>query len=820
MIDPRRPDFRSTPVAPDRAGFGYAPVREHVPGRLALPAVTVVTPYFNTGHIVHETARCVLGQSLQNFEWIIVNDASSSPVALDALQRYRRGDDPRIRVLDHTANQGLPAARNTGIRAARAPFVFFLDSDDLIEPTTLEKCALALACNPEFAFAKGYSVGFGAQEYLWPKGFHDGPVALEENRVTATTMVRTSVCHAVGLFDESIRGGLEDWEFWLRCAAHGHWGYTVPEYLDWYRRRENQHAVWDNLAHADRRDQFLAGVRRRFPDLFEPGNFPAPSMGWQMPFSDIPVDPPLHNPLTKARPRLLLVAPWLRMGGADRFNLDALRYLTVRADWQTTVATTLSGHPWLPEFTRLTPDVFALDHLARPPQYPRLLSHLIASRRPDVVMISNAQHGYACLPYLRAAHPDVTFVDFNHMEEPHWLNGGHPRTGAGYQEQLDLSMVVSGHLKDWMTQRGADPERVEVCHINADSTTFRPDAKARAAAREELGLGSDQTVILYACRLCPQKQPLMFGQSIAELAKRTDAFTALVAGDGELEFPLREFVDREGLSERVRFLGPVPAAKMPGLMAASDIFFLPSLWEGIALSIYEAMSAGLAVVGADVGGQAELVTPETGILLKRPAPPGSASEEARAYADALEALILDPERTRALGAAARARIQEHFELDTMGRRLLGLLDHARELHDRFPRQLITPGFARELALQGIEMVRVHELADHLWPYRSKWLDREAQERHDHEQARRADLERREHALEIVTRIESSRGYRLVSSAKNTWAYRVYAKARWGEGWEVHVRHPDPVHRLNVITASRTYKLIKTLGGGSNGHSAR
>jgi len=819
MIDPRRPDYRSTPVAPDRADFGYAPVREHVPGRPALPAVTVVTPYFNTGHIVHETACCVLGQSLQNIEWIIVNDASTQPAALDALQRYRRSDDPRIRVLDHATNQGLPGARNTGIRAARAPFVFFLDADDLIEPTTLEKCALTLACNPEFAFAKGYSVGFGAQQYLWDKGFHDGPAALIENRVTATTMVRTSVCHAVGLFDESIRGGLEDWEFWLRCAAHGHWGYTVPEYLDWYRRRDNQHAAWDNLAHADRRDQFLAGIQRRYPELFEPGNFPCPGMAWQMPFSDIPVEPPLHNPLVKGRPRLLLVAPWLRMGGADRFNLDALRSLTRAGDWQATVATTLSGHPWLPEFTRLTPDVFPLDHLARPPQYPRLLSHLITSRRVDVVMISNAQHGYACLPYLRAAHPGVTFVDFNHMEEPHWLNGGHPRTGAGYQEQLDLSMVVSGHLKGWMVERGADASRIEVCHINADTTTFRPDVAARAATREELGIDTEQTVILYACRLCPQKQPLVFGQSIAELGNRTDNFTALVAGDGELEHQLRGCIDRAGLTERVRFLGPVPASGMPALMAASDIFFLPSLWEGIALSIYEAMSAGLAVVGADVGGQAELVTPETGILLRRPSPP-DADLEANAYADVLATLIADPARTRALGADARARIQRHFELDTMGRRLLQLFEHARDLHDRVPRQAVTPALAKELALQGIEMVRVHELADFLWPYRGRWLDKEAQEHHDREEVQRAELQRREHALEIVTRIESSRPYRLLSSAKKTWAYRLYAKPRWCEGWEVHVRHPDPGHLLNVISASRTYRLLRSLGGGANGHSAR
>src|SRR6185369_150205 len=105
--------------------------------------------------------------------------------------------------------------------------VFFLDSDDLIEPTTLEKSALHLACNPEFAFVKGYSVGFGAQEYLWSRGFHSGAAMLQENLVTATTMVRRSVLQSLGGFDESIRRGMEDWEFWLRAAGKGHWGETI-----------------------------------------------------------------------------------------------------------------------------------------------------------------------------------------------------------------------------------------------------------------------------------------------------------------------------------------------------------------------------------------------------------------------------------------------------------------------------------------------------------------------------------------------------------------------------------------------------------------
>jgi len=50
-------------------------------------------------------------------------------------------------------------------------------------------------------------------------------------------MVRRPVFLSVGGYDETIRGDLEDWDFWLKCANAGYWGATIPEYLDWYRRR-------------------------------------------------------------------------------------------------------------------------------------------------------------------------------------------------------------------------------------------------------------------------------------------------------------------------------------------------------------------------------------------------------------------------------------------------------------------------------------------------------------------------------------------------------------------------------------------------------
>ena len=110
-------------------------------------------------------------------------------------------------------------------------------------------------------------VGFGAETYLWTSGFHEGPAFLSANRVDMTSLIRRDVHRAVGGFDESIRGGLEDWEFWLRCADAGFWGGTLPEYLDWYRRRPSHGDRWENWDGGERERRFARDLRSRFPRL-------------------------------------------------------------------------------------------------------------------------------------------------------------------------------------------------------------------------------------------------------------------------------------------------------------------------------------------------------------------------------------------------------------------------------------------------------------------------------------------------------------------------------------------------------------------------
>ncbi len=698
------PDFTDTPVAPSRPRFPYNTAQASAP-----PAVSIITPYFNTGEVFLETAQCVMGQSLQQWEWLIVNDGSTQPDSLRILDAFRNRD-PRIRVIDMERNRGLPAARNAGLREANASSVFFLDSDDLLEPTTLEKTVWCLESYLEFSFCKGLTVHFGAIEGLAYSGFEAGTLFLSRNVVTIRCLVRRDVALAVGGFDESLVHGLEDWDFWLKCASRGYWGHTIPEFLDWYRRRESHSDRWAAWT-PDGVKEMRRELRRRYPELFA-GQFPPVGARPLSPYSSVPDCIPFDNLLAKDSQRTLLIAPWMALGGSDKFNLDLIGQLQFRGH-DVSMATTLpDNYPWYKEFARLTPDIFILPNFLRPNDYPRFLAYLIRSRRFDSVVVSNSELAYRFLPFLRSQCPETTFVDYCHMEEEYWNNGGHPRQAVAYQDSLDLNIVSSHHLKAWMTARGADASQIEVCYTNVDTELLSPKPGMRAQLRSSMGLAPDVPVLLYAGRLCKQKQPQVFARVVQLLHARHLSFLCLVAGDGEDRKWLVSALRRRRLTSHVIMLGAVSPEGMRDLYAVSDVLFLPSQMEGIALTIFEAMAMEVVPVSADVGGQSELVTPECGVLIK----PGNEEQQAVAYADALERLLRSRDLRDPMARSARDRVCSGFRIEQMGDRMAQLIDLAETYRHTRPKPAVGPRLGTEHAVQAVEHARVLEAANPLWKY--------------------------------------------------------------------------------------------------------
>ena len=126
----------------------------------------------------------------------------------------------------------------------------------------------------------------------------------------------------------------------------------------------------------------------------------------------------------------------------------------------------------MPEFAGQTPDIFILPNFLKLTDWPRFLSYLIESRNIDHVCISNSDFAYSILPYLRHRFPNIPFSDYCHMEEEYWKSGGYSRRAVESQELLDMNIVSSEHLKQWMVRRGAASDQINVCYTNIDSEAW------------------------------------------------------------------------------------------------------------------------------------------------------------------------------------------------------------------------------------------------------------------------------------------------------------------------------------------------------------
>ncbi len=219
------------------------------------------------------------------------------------------------------------------------------------------------------------------------------------------------------------------------------------------------------------------------------------------------------------------------------------------------------------------------------------------------------------------------------------------------------------------------------------------------------------------------------------------------------------------------------------------------------------MSAGLAIVGGDVGGQRELVTPECGTLVQR----STHDEEVQAYAEALSPLIADRSLAHRMGECGRRRIIDHFQLSSMGDRMESLLERARELASASPRTPATVGTAHEIAERAVEYLRIHEFCDYLWVERERLRQMVGGPQQHAPGPPPAGSMGPDSAAELeLAYIEGSRLFGLVQAAKHNPLYRAVARLRWGSNWSLMDPKEPAAQRLARIKSSRSFKFIQAL----------
>jgi glycosyltransferase involved in cell wall biosynthesis len=231
---------------------------------------------------------------------------------------------------------------------------------------------------------------------------------------------------------------------------------------------------------------------------------------------------------------------------------------------------------------------------------------LLARNKYDLVYASWLYPDCWAAAKLAASHHLPLFVKV-HGTDVNRLVPGDPVTRRSLEglAKAEKVICVSKALKKRLIELGASPEKLEVLYNGVDTRIFHP--MDRAAVRQQLGVGADESLVLYVGNLKAEKG----------LGELIHAFRALsgggrghmrlaVVGDGPYLPELRRLIDSFGLSDRVRLLGSLPLPTIAQWMNAASVLCLPSYSEGVPNVILEALACGTSVVATSVGGIPEL----------------------------------------------------------------------------------------------------------------------------------------------------------------------------------------------------------------------
>lgn len=180
----------------------------------------------------------------------------------------------------------------------------------------------------------------------------------------------------------------------------------------------------------------------------------------------------------------------------------------------------------------------------------------------------------------------------------------------------------------------------------------------RAIVRANLKLNNQDIVFGFVARLVEQKNPQLLLQSAAAVFGRHKNAKLIIAGDGPLMAECRKLSENLKINDSVIFLGELSNKAVRRLMVGFDVFVLPSRFEGLPLTIIEAMFAGLPIIASDVGGIPELiVNSKNGFLVN--------NDDAAAFAAKIEYFIENQNMMQKMGDIGREIAYDKFNLKKM-----------------------------------------------------------------------------------------------------------------------------------------------------------
>ncbi len=291
------------------------------------------------------------------------------------------------------------------------------------------------------------------------------------------------------------------------------------------------------------------------------------------------------------------------------------------------------------------------------PAYLATLPTLILSTRPDILHCHLIPSNIIAKPIGSILGVPLV-INHDHTNDPH-------RIDNKLLLALDKStncfahhiIAVAAACRDFLIQHESiPPEKITLVPNAIDLRRFSPGTIDRRESRAKLGLPPEAPVIAGVGRLNPQKNFSLFLQIAAAVSAEIPDARFLLAGEGPEEPLLREQASTLGITDRVVFAGYIPDTRL--VYSAADILLMPSRFEGLPMTLLEAMAMRLPVVASNLDGIAEVITDTREGFLAEPG-------HAQAFSSRILQLLRDPSLASRIATSALSKIETNHSVEQM-----------------------------------------------------------------------------------------------------------------------------------------------------------
>lgn len=575
--------------------------------------ISIITPFYNGTQYLEDTAKCIINQTFPYFEWLIIDDGSTNKESLAYLEKIKNMDS-RIKII-HKENSGQSHSRDFGVQHcdANSKYVLFIDDDDILDDTYLECAYWTLETNKGASWAFTDVINFGEINVLATTIF-DPEREKVENNIVVTALINKKDFLKVGGFGLKEKGIYEDWNLWLKMLAAGMYPVRMNFFGFWYRRKNKKES--ELLKAGDNKKRAMEIIHKTAKKIHNPKpaiQYPKNDYNWDLINEKIDsIQVPKYQPNNKTN--ILMIIPWMVMGGADKFNIDLINGLDKDKFEITIVSTEPNINLWREKYFLNTKAIYDLTTFLDRKNWIAFINYIIEKNNINLVLNTNSTFGYSILPYLKAKHNNIPIIDYIHMEEWYNRNGGFSRDSSAVASVIDKTLVCNENSKNILINHfGRNRDEIETVYIGVDEKKFDPTKENKEQLKKKYKIPMNKKVIGFIARIDLQKRPVLLMEIIKKLKEKRDDFYVVIAGDGPMKGKIEKLCKSYKLENCVKFLGTI--SNTTEIYSISDLTLNCSIKEGLALTSYESLSMGVPVVSADVGGQSELINEEVGVIV-------------------------------------------------------------------------------------------------------------------------------------------------------------------------------------------------------------